>query len=279
MARRLALVLGLLAGLLPAAAGACGTVAATLLPLAWMTEEIGGERVEAFALVPPGASPHAFEPRPSDVARVETACLFVSAGDGSDAWAERLAASRGPERRVVLSRGPGARTHAWLDPLAVRDELAPRLTEALVARDSLHRSAYADGLTAFQKRLTALDRALRADLSGAGTRYVAAHDGWGAFAARYGLEAVGVLRHADGGEAGPRTLAHVVREARAAGVRAVLVEPGLPPRLARAIAAELEAGTELVDPLGDPADPARASYEALLRFNAAAFRRALGEPR
>ena len=57
---------------------------------------------------------------------------------------------------------------------------------------------------------------------------------------------------------------------------AILVEPQLPTRLAETVAAEFGATTVLVDPLGDPADPARASYEALLRFNAAAFRRALG---
>jgi hypothetical protein len=34
----------------------------------------------------------------------------------------------------------------------------------------------------------------------------------------------------------------------------------------------------LVDPLGDPDDPERASYESLLRFDARAFARALGVP-
>lgn len=281
MGRFLALSCGLLAGLtaIPSAANACGIVVTTLVPLAFLVEEVGGERVDATALVPSGASPHAFEPRPSDAAKAEAACLFVSAGDGSDAWAARLGDALAPERHLALANGLGLPTHAWLDPLTVRDVLAPRLARALTSRDPSAGTTYADRLAGFQERLTALDQALRAELSGSGRQFVALHDAWGAFAERYGLEAIGVLRHADGGEVGPRTLGRLVTRAREAGVPAILVEPQLPARLAERIAADFGARTERVDPLGDPADPARASYEALLRFNAAAFRRALGGAR
>lgn len=281
MGRILALSCGLLAGLtaIPSAANACGIVVTTLVPLAFLVEEVGGERVDATALVPSGASPHAFEPRPSDAAKAEAACLFVSAGDGSDAWAARLGDALAPGRHLALANRLELPTHAWLDPIAVRDLLAPRLARALASRDPSAGSAYADRLAAFQARLTALDQALRAELSGSGRQFVALHDAWGAFAERYGLEAIGVLRHADGGEVGPRTLGRLVTRAREAGVPAILVEPQLPARLAARIAADFGARTERVDPLGDPADPARASYEALLRFNAAAFRRALGGAR
>jgi zinc transport system substrate-binding protein len=39
-------------------------VVVTILPLAEMAERIAGERAEIVVLVPPGASPHAYEPRP-----------------------------------------------------------------------------------------------------------------------------------------------------------------------------------------------------------------------
>ena len=161
----------------------------------------------------------------------------------------------------------------------MRDQLAPRVAEALGSRDPSAGTPYAERLASFQARLTALDRDVRAMLSGSGRQFVALHDAWGAFAERYGLEAIGVLRHADGGTVGPRTLGRLVARAREADVRAILVEPQLPGRLAERIAEDFGARTEWVDPLGDPADPARASYEALLRFNAAAFRRALGGAR
>ncbi|MCP3986776.1 MAG: zinc ABC transporter substrate-binding protein [bacterium] len=281
MARLPLFVLGLVAGplALPCAAHGCGSVVTTLVPMAFLVQEVGGDRTQTTALVPSGASPHAFEPRPSDAARAEASCLFVSAGDGSDAWAARLGDALAPGRHLALASSLGLPTHAWLDPLAVRDALAPRLALALTTRDPSGADAYAERLAAFQGRLTVLDQTVRTELAGSKRQFVALHDAWGAFAERYGLEAIGVLRHADGGEVGPRTLGRLVAKAREAHVPAILVEPQLPGRLAERIAEEFGARTEQVDPLGDPADSARASYEALLRFNASAFRRAMGDGR
>jgi len=57
----------------------------------------------------------------------------------------------------------------------------------------------------------------------------------------------------------------------------VLVEPQLDPHTARIVAEELGARVVTVDPLGDPRDPARASYAALLRWNAQRLAAALAE--
>jgi ABC-type Zn2+ transport system substrate-binding protein/surface adhesin len=56
---------------------------------------------------------------------------------------------------------------------------------------------------------------------------------------------------------------------------AVLVEPQLPAAAAEALAEALGVPAVVADPLGDPRVPERGSYAALLRFDAAAFRRAL----
>ena len=49
--------------------------------------------------------------------------------------------------------------------------------------------------------------------------------------------------------------------------------------MAQTIAAEFGAGTVVVDPVGDPGDPARDTYEELMLFNARAFGNALGGKR
>jgi ABC-type Zn uptake system ZnuABC Zn-binding protein ZnuA len=66
--------------------------------------------------------------------------------------------------------------------------------------------------------------------------------------------------------------------ARAGGAAAVLVEPQLSAAAAEALAEALGAPAVVADPNGDPRDPARGSYVALLRFDADAFRRALAPP-
>lgn len=269
--------LGLLA--LGASAGAEPglQVVTSVLPLTWLVQEVGGARVAAITLVPPGAAPHTFEPRPSDMRRLSGASLFVRAGGGFDDWSEALASAGSvPVRSLV---GPEDEPHAWLDPIRVRDSLAPRIAEWLVALDGDGRAHYAAALADFQRRLTALDAEIRRDLGRApGRAYVAYHGAWRSFAARYGLREIGVIEKRPGQEPSPRELARLVDAARDAGVGAILVEPQLDPRTARVIADEFAGETVLVDPLGDPEDRERASYESLLRFDARAFARALGAP-
>ncbi len=61
-------------------------VVTSVIPAAYIFEEVGGERVNVTALVPPGASPHMFEPVPSDIRKLAQARYFVNIGGGLDAW-------------------------------------------------------------------------------------------------------------------------------------------------------------------------------------------------
>lgn len=265
------------------------TVVATIEPIAMIARELAGERFAVATLVPPGASPHVFEPRPRDVARLADAALVIAVGGDLDAWSARLlgAAGRPIETLVLLDLpdlaplpaapgSPARDPHVWLDPIRVRDAIAPAIAARLAGLDPSGAADTAARLADFQARLTRLDEALRATLAGSQRGYVAFHAAWRYFGARYGLEEIGVVEEAAGEDPTPRELKRLVAAARAAGVGAILVEPQLEPRVARTLAAEFGGTTVLVDPHGDPTDPARADYEALLRWNAAAFARALG---
>jgi ABC-type Zn uptake system ZnuABC Zn-binding protein ZnuA len=283
-----------------------------------LVRELAADRVAVTSLVPPGASAHNFAAKPRAMAALEDARLFVEVGAGLDTWSAQLyaAAAHKPQPLVLIElpgldplpadpsdrgREPsGARArvdphaparwdlhaparwdpHVWLDPIRVRDVLAPALTEALVRLDPDGRADYEEALAALRTRIDELDAEIRRTLEGHGSRFVAFHGAWRYFAARYGLEEVGVVEEAPGEEPAPRAIAELVRKARAARVPAILIEPQQDPRIAQTIAAELGAGTVMVDENGDPRDPERADYAALMRWNARAFARALGgEPR
>lgn len=76
-------------------------VAASILPLADFCRQIGGDRVAVQVLIPPGASPHVFEPTPGAVAQAMAARVFVFVGAGLDPWSARLLKSRSPGQEVV----------------------------------------------------------------------------------------------------------------------------------------------------------------------------------
>lgn len=293
-----ALLLGCLVGAATAATASPLRVVATVQPIAMLVREIAGPHATVFALVPPGASPHTFEPKPSDVAKLTGAALVVEVGAGLDGWVGALLSAASPApARLVLLEAPGldplpadsghtalrhspapvrVDPHVWLDPLRVRDALVPAIVERLATLDPAQRAAYETAGVVLRERLGALDAEVRAALDGRGRRFVSFHAAWRYFAQRYGLEEIGVVEEAPGEEPTPRELATLVARARDAGLPAILVEPQLSPRVARALAAEFGATTVLVDPNGDPADPARDTYPELLRWNAEAFARALG---
>ena len=73
--------------------------------LADWAENIGGDHVEVFSLVPAGADPHAFQPGGKDIARIADADLVLSIGLGlEESWLKDLLqnAARDPSTIVEL---------------------------------------------------------------------------------------------------------------------------------------------------------------------------------
>ena len=268
-------------------------VVASIYPLALIVGELGGQRVSVSTLLATGADPHSFEATPAAVARGARADLAVLVGGELDAWARPLLSQRPGIRQLALLEVAGLAPlgdsdsdhhdpHFWLDPLRVRDAVAPALSALMIDLDPDGRDYYEQRQREFFMALTQLDERIRQQLSTLRSRqYVALHPGWLYFADRYGLKELGTVKHSPGKATTPRDMAELIRAGRRTGIAAVLIEPQLDRRMARVVAAELEAATIMVDPIGTPQDPNRSDYLGLLSFNADAFARALskGGPR
>lgn len=272
-------------------------VAATIFPLADIARQIGGERVAVNTLLPPGASPHTFEPTPEQMRSMATAGVFISIGPGLDDWAARLGAG-GREDRVdvtVLEAIPesvliaeeqsgragdgdhhGVNPHVWLDPVLVRDYIAPAITRALTEAAPENRDYFAARLKDYQSALNGLDESFRTTV-GALTdrRFISVHAAWTYLARRYGLEQVAVVEAFPGKEPSARWIAVIVDTARGAKVSTVLAEPQLSTQTAQVIAAEFGGRVIILDPLGGPGLPGRDSYLGLMRYNLETLTRGL----
>jgi len=78
------------------------TVVASIFPLADAARQVGGEHVAVFTLLPPGQTPHGFQPRPRQVERVAQARLLLTIGLGMDVWAESAAKAAGRSELAIL---------------------------------------------------------------------------------------------------------------------------------------------------------------------------------
>jgi len=275
-------------------------IVATIQPLASLVREVVGEAGTVRALLPPGASPHTFDPLPRDVAELEGARLLVRVGKGLDDWSERLLAGVGtPPRALTLLDLAAIRPlewptddeasehdssehgthdpHAWLDPIRMRDVFLPELARSLAEVDPESANGYRARAATLAETLTRADARIRSLLATIETRrFIAYHDSWRYFAERYDLEQVASIEAYAGDEPTAAELADLIHLAQSQDVRAVIMEPQLGERIARNIATDLRARIEMADPLGDPTDPARDTYAKTMEFNGAAFARALG---
>ena len=79
-------------------------IVVSIHPLFDLTQRIAGPDAEVTRLLPPGASPHGFDPTPSVIAAVERADVVILVG-GIDEWAHDLApaGADGPEIFELLS--------------------------------------------------------------------------------------------------------------------------------------------------------------------------------
>ena len=66
-------------------------VVVSILPIANIVYNVGGDRIDLDAIMPPGADPHTFEPRPSDAVRLSQADLIFLNGMHMDESTLKLA--------------------------------------------------------------------------------------------------------------------------------------------------------------------------------------------
>ncbi len=76
-------------------------VSASIFPLGDIAQEIGGPHVEVATLLPPGATPHGFEPRMEQAEALADADVLLVVGLGMDEWAETSARAARARARVV----------------------------------------------------------------------------------------------------------------------------------------------------------------------------------
>lgn len=245
-----------------------------------MVKEIGGDRVDVRVLIPPGATPHVFEPTASTVRELSQARIFFEVGSGLEFWADGLIQAAGSGVMVVvLSRGirllrkesyhghlgETGNPHIWLDPiLAV--EMVNKIEQTLDHADPQGSALYRKRSTVYVAKLKALDAEIRKAVSTFSIKsFVSFHPAWDYFAMRYGLKSVGVIEESPGKEPSPRKLEAIINAIKKYHIKAVFAEPQLNHRAAEVIAREAGVKVVMLDPQGGL--PGRESYLTLMKYN------------
>ena len=267
----------------PSAPAGSLRVVATTSVLADFVRQVGGNRVEVDSLVPKGGEVHTFDPAPSDAARIESADLLVMNGLGLDDWLLTFAEEVGAGGLPVIELAEGLdevtyiegredhahNPHLWMNPTYAAIYV-DRIRLKLIEMDTAGQADYDVNADAYEEQLAELDdwASHQFDaLPPENRRIVSFHDAFPYFAARYGIEIVGVVVDAPGQEPSAGEVAQLIDAIRQSGARAILAEEQFSDDLARTIAEEADAAlvSDLyTDSLGDaPLD----SFDAILRWD------------
>ncbi|CAE6964890.1 Zinc ABC transporter, periplasmic-binding protein ZnuA [Ectopseudomonas oleovorans] len=249
-------------------------------------------------LLPPGASPHHYALRPSDVRRVRDADLLYWVGADLENFLPRVLNNR-QKPQVAVQDLPGMAlrhfgdsheehaghgedhadedlghdhdhrpgsldAHLWLSPVNAK-VIAARMAADLSALDAANAARYAANLQAFEQRLDALDGRIRPQLAALqGKPYFVFHEAFDYFEAAYGLKHAGVFSMLTEVQPGARHVAAMRERLQAAGPSCVFSEPPLRPRLAETLTAGLPVKLAELDALGGTLPVDATAYPLLL---------------
>jgi len=242
-------------------------------------------------LLPPGASPHNYALRPSDVRKVQTVDLLYWIGPDMEGFLPRVLKGRSLPS-VAVQDLPGMKlrhfaedshshtedadehdhdhrpgtldAHLWLSPVNAR-VIATRMAADLSTADPANAARYQSNLKAFGERLDALDARLKTRLAGiAGKPYFVFHEAFDYFEEAYGLKHTGVFSVAAEVQPGAQHVAAMRARLQQVGKTCVFSEPPLRPRLAETLVAGLPVKLAELDALGGYTPATAQGYEQVL---------------
>ncbi len=262
-------------------AGTRLSVVATTTVFADIVRNVGGDRVSVASIIPAGAGPEDYEPKPDDAKKLVGADLIVSNGVGLDDFLDKLmtAAGEGSATRLVLADGIPTilvdgtpNPHFWLDPSLVAGHYVPSIVAALTTLDPPGASAYQANATAYIAQVSAMDAANKAKfdaIPAANRKLVTFHDAFPYFAKHYGFELIGVILANVGQEPSASDLAALVQKVKAAGVKAVFSEAQFSPQLVHTLAQETGITSVVTTLYNDTLGPPPAdTYLKMMAWNA-----------
>ncbi|MDD2785477.1 MAG: metal ABC transporter substrate-binding protein [Patescibacteria group bacterium] len=262
-------------------------IAASINPIADMAAQIGGQFVKVDVILPPGASPHTFEPTPQQIRNMQGVALVFAIGHGLDDWIQPIVDNASGATVLAVDKDIKMRElplnqrdedepdqtvdpHYWLTPANAKT-ISQNITDALSQADPAHKDAYASNLASYQKQLDDLDAYIKNKLSGITSReMITHHNAWGYFADAYGLQIVGTFEISPGREPTPQQIADLHSKAKEFNVKTIFSEPQLSDASLRPFVQDLSLNVKILDPVGT-----NMGYIDMMRYNADTISKAL----
>ncbi len=262
-------------------------IVVSIIPLYNITKAITGDKADITVMVPPGASEHTFEPKPSQVKELADADIFIEVGAGMEFWDEKMLRAAGNKKLKIIRCTDGVKLmqeqgeehekhheagnpHIWLDPILVKD-IAAKIYDA-IAVPAFKQDPFYARYALLDMQLDALDKYIRGEVSKFGIKNIVSfHPAWAYFEKRYGLKEVGVIEETPGKEPTPKELENIISQIKKYKIKTIFAEPQLPRKAADIIAKEAGVSVLVLDPVGNTDE----TYVEFMKKNLDAMKEAM----
>ncbi len=236
-------------------------VAVTILPQAEFVESIGGEKIWVTIMVPPGAEPHTYEPKPGQMVDLAKARIYAKLGSGIEfelANMDKIIEVNKQISIIDCSKGitllksedpdePGTDPHIWMSPLNTKI-IVGNICDGLIQIDPDNKSFYETNRDNYTEKLTKLDYDIKSGLSGIKNRsFIIYHPFLSYYARDYNLKQIPIEEL--GKEPTASHIAELINTARKDNIKVVFVSPQFNSQSAKVIAAGIDGKVIPIDHL------------------------------
>jgi len=229
------------------------SVVTTLFPYYDLARTIGGDKADVSLLLPPGVEPHSFEPKPSDIFKINSADIFVYTGDFMEPWAKDILVGINNKKLSVVKAGDvvnllngsdeglgsGTDPHIWLD-LSNSENIVDAIASAFVKKDPQNSDLYIQNAHELKNELKDLDNGFKIGLSNCQTKTLiyGGHYAFGYLIKRYGLSYFAAQGLAPDSEPTAQDIARLISELKKDNIKYVFYEELSSPKIAETISEE-----------------------------------------
>ena len=310
MQKRLKLT-ALLTALVTFAGAANAEILASVRPLGFIASSIADGVTQTQILVPPGASPHDYNLKLSDIQKVKSADLVLWIGEDVDSFLTKsvsqlegknvLTISELNELAPLLSKAAHhhhdesehhhhhehgidahghhheeqndleINWHVWYSPEISRI-VAQKVADKLTVQFPNKQERIVRNLAEFNRTLSLQSDKIKAQLAPFNDKgFFVFHDAYGYFNDAYGLNQTGYFTINPLVAPGAKTLAHIKEEITEHRVRCLFTEPQFTPKVVESLSKNADVNVGRLDPMGEAVELGPNSYANFLQFTADSY--------
>jgi len=267
-------------------------VVATTTIIADIAEEIAGERVEVYCIMPIGGDPHIYQPVPGDARMIAHSDLVLLNGLQLEGWLSELVRHAGGTRPMIRvadgvsvledeERHGEPDPHAWFNVRNIHIYV-DNIVNGLVQIDPDGEEEYIQRADEYKQKLDELDTWVREQIETLPEDrriLITSHDAFRYFGEAYGVKVMALQGISTEAQPQTKDVITLVQTVQEHNIPAVFIETSVNPRMLEQIARDAGAriGGELFsDSIGAP-DHEGGSYLGMVRYNVRTFVEAMKE--